>query len=107
MENKKPVDHHIFQGKWIARPSKPHPTVMATLVPLSEDHASFGHPFKNFPFKGVTIPMIADSGCQSSIIPIHTALMMGYSEDNLMPVTLKKGLSNPAAFLLNEDDIPC
>ena len=26
------IEHHVFDGKWIARPSKPHPTVLADQV---------------------------------------------------------------------------
>ena len=37
------VEHHVYKGKWIQRPSKPHPTVIASLTPLSEEHASLGH----------------------------------------------------------------
>lgn len=60
-----PFEHHIYENKWISRPSKPHPTLMAHLKPLPEDHISFGHPLKdNAKMKGVTLPMIADSGCQ-------------------------------------------
>ena len=32
--------------------------------------------------------MIADSGCQSSIMPLDTALSMGYDERDIMPVSL-------------------
>ena len=32
--------------------------------------------------------MIADSGCQSCIIPFATALSMGYKDNDIMPVKL-------------------
>ena len=83
------VAHHVYQGKWIQRPSKPHPTVLAELTPLPEEHASFGHRvYDTRKFKSMTIPMVADSGCQSSIIPYETALAMGYSRSDIMPVSL-------------------
>ena len=83
------VAHHIYQGKWIQRPSKPHPTVLAELTPLPDEHAHFGHKIQTrIKFKPVTVPMIADSGCQSSIIPLDTALAMGYQRRNFMPVSL-------------------
>ena len=83
------VAHHVYQGKWIQRPSKPHPTVLAELTPLPEEHASFGHRvYDTRKFKPMTIPMVADSGCQSSIIPYETALAMGYSKSDIMPVSL-------------------
>ena len=83
------VEHHVHLGRWIQRPSKPHPTVLAELTPLPEDHAKFGHNIQNpKKFKPVTITMVADTGCQSSIIPLDTALAMGYHSKDIMPVKL-------------------
>ena len=82
------VEHHIFKGKWIQRPSKPHPTVLAQLTPLPEEHANLGNKTPRTRLKAITVPMIADSGCQSSIMPLDTALSMGYNETDIMPVSL-------------------
>ena len=82
------VEHHIHRGKWVNSPSKPHPTVMATLIPLPSEHASLGSRVPTSELRSKTIPMIADSGCQSSIIPLDTALTMGYSMEDIMPVKL-------------------
>ena len=82
------VEHHVHRGTWINRPSKPHPTVMAELTPLPSDHAEFGYRVPTSDLRPKTIPMIADSGCQSSIIPFDTALSMGYSKNDIMPVKL-------------------
>ena len=85
----KTVEHHVFEGKWIQRPSKPHPTVLVELTPLPEEHASFGCKISNHKkFKPISLPMVADSGCQSSIIPLDTALAMGYHTNDIMPVRL-------------------
>ena len=78
----------MYQGKWIQRPSKPHPTVLAELTPLPKEHASLGHKVPTSKFKPMIIPMVADSGCQSSIIPLDTALAMGYQTKDIMPVSL-------------------
>ena len=83
------VEHHVHMGRWIQRPSKPHPTVLAELTPLPEEHANFGHNIQDHKkFKRVTITMVADSGCQSSIIPLDTAFAMGYHTKDIMPVKL-------------------
>ena len=82
------VEHHVHRGTWINRPSKPHPTVMAELTPLPSDHAEFGNRVPTSDLRPKTIPMIADSGCQSSIIPLDTAFSMGYSKNDIMPVKL-------------------
>ena len=63
--------------------------VSIELRPLPEDHAILGYRVthaKNL--KTVNMRMIADSGCQSSIIPLASALKMGYAEKDLIPVTL-------------------
>ncbi len=86
--NQNTIEHHVFDGKWIARPSKPHPTVLAELTPLPDEHANFGNKIPTSSLKQAVIPMIADSGCQSCIIPMDTALSMGYKVNDIMPVTL-------------------
>ena len=84
----KPVAHHVFEDKWVARPSKPHPTMTVRLTPLPDDHQKLGHPLLSSSPTPVEIPMIADSGCQSSIIPLRTALAMGIAKNDIFPVTL-------------------
>ena len=82
------IDHHIFENKWISRPSKPHPTIEAEINPLPEEHAQLGNEIPTSILKSTTITMIADSGCQSSIIPLDTAQAMGYKTKDIMPVNL-------------------
>ena len=84
----KPVEHHVFDGKWVARPSKPHPMMTVRVTPLPDDHESIGHPMKNSNPSPINIPMVADSGCQSSIIPLRSALAMGIAKSDIFPVTL-------------------
>ena len=87
--SEKPLDHHVYEGKWIARPSKPHPVMTVQLRPLPQDHAELGHPMgKTSGLTSISIPMIADSGCQSSIIPFRSALAMGVSKEDIFPVKL-------------------
>ena len=88
-QSEDPLDHHVFEGKWIARPSKPHPVMTVQLRPLPQDHAELGHPMgKTSGLTSISIPMIADSGCQSSIIPFRSALAMGVSKEDIFPVKL-------------------
>ena len=84
----KPVEHYVFEGKWVARPSKPHPVMTVRLTPLPEDHEKLGHPLKSSTPTPIEIPMIADSGCQSSIVPLRSALAMGVAETDIFPVKL-------------------
>ena len=86
---KRPMEHLVFEGNWIPKPSKPHPMVLAELEPLPGDHAELGYPVGNAgTLRQLKLPMIADSGCQSSIIPLTSALRMGYSRNDIMPVSL-------------------
>ena len=87
-DKKAPVEHHIYQGKWITRPSKPHPVVMANLKPMPEEHRELNHSIPKTSLKERIVPMIADSGCQSTIIPYDTARAMSYKQEDIMPVKL-------------------
>ena len=85
----KPLDHHVYDGRWVARPSKPHPVMTVQLTPLPDDHHILGHPMKRTSaLTSISIPMIADSGCQSSIIPLRSALAMGIDLPDIFPVKL-------------------
>ena len=81
-----PIVHHIYDGKWVARPSKPHPMILVRITPLPEEHALFGHPMKDTSkFKPATVSMVADTGCQSTIIPLQTAHSLGIQTKDLVP----------------------
>ena len=86
---KTPIEHHVFDGRWIERPSKPHPTITVSMTPLRTDHEELSHAIgRKSKLSSLTIPMIADSGCQSSVIPLQTAFAMGYGKKDIMPVRL-------------------
>ena len=84
-----PIEHHTYDGKWVARPSKPHPMILVRITPLPEEHALFGHPMKDTSkLKPVTVSMVSDTGCQSTIIPLQTAHSLGIQTKDLVPVKL-------------------
>ena len=84
-----PIEHHIYDGKWVARPSKPHPMILVRITPLPEEHALFGHPMTDtFKLKPATVRMVADTGCQSTIIPLQTAHSLGIQTKDRVPVKL-------------------
>ena len=59
------------------------------ITPLPDDHIKLGHPLKNkSSLSAISIPMIADTGCQSTIIPFRSALAMGIDDRDIMPVKL-------------------
>ena len=83
------IEHHIYDGKWVARPSKPHPMILVRITSLPEEHALFGHSMKNTSkLKPVTTSMVADTGCQSTIIPLQTAHSLRIQTKDLVPVKL-------------------
>ena len=85
-----PIEHHIFDGSWVARPSKPHPVISVTLTPSPQDHAILGHPMSASAksLSPLAMPMIADSGCQSNIMPLQSAHAMGLTNSDIIPVKL-------------------
>ena len=57
------------------------------ITPLPEEHALFGHSMKDTS-KPVTVSMVADTGCQSTIIPLQTAHSLGIQTKDFVPVKL-------------------
>ena len=82
------IEHHIFDEKWIRHPSMPHPMVQAKVTPLPDEHIKVGGHIPKSKLREINISMVADSGCQSCIIPYNTAEAMGYSENDMMPVSM-------------------
>ena len=73
----------------LARESKPHALILVRITPLPEEHALFEHPMKDtFKLKPVTVSMVADNGCQSTIIPLQTAHSLGIQTKDPVPVKL-------------------
>ena len=63
--------------------------ILVRITPLPEEHALFGHPMKDTSkLKPVTVSMVADTGCQSTIIPLQTAHSLGMQNKDLVPVKL-------------------
>ena len=82
------IEHHIFDGKWLRHPSMPHPMVWVKVKPLPDEHAKIGAQTPKSKLKAIDIAMVADSGCQSCIVPYSTAEAMGYTAQDLMPVSM-------------------
>ena len=73
-----PIARHIYDGKLVARPSKPHAIILMRITQLTEEHALFGHPMKDTSkLKPVNVSMVSDTECQSTIIPLQTAHSLG------------------------------
>ena len=84
-----PLEHHMFDGRWVARHSEPHPMMTVKLSPCPEDHTTLGHPTSDTGnLHPRSISMVADSGCQSCIMPIKSAYAMGLRDCDIIPVKL-------------------
>ncbi len=60
-----------------------------TLTPCPEDHMTLGHPMTSTKsLRHTYIPMVADSGCQSCIMPTQHARELGTSDKDIIPVKL-------------------
>ena len=88
------LEHHVFDGKWVARPSKPYPMLLVTMLlvtitPSPQDHVSFGVPMRETSkLTSVTMSMVADTGCQSTIIHLKSTYAMGIRKQDPIPVRL-------------------
>ena len=87
-----PIQHHVFNGNWVPRQSQAHPLMLVTLTPSPGDHSLLGHPMPDpdpssslTPFKTHTV---ADSGCQSCIMPVQLAYATGLRRCDFLPVLL-------------------
>ena len=88
--NKGSRSYHIYDGQAVARSSKPHPMTLVRITQLPEEHALFGHPVKDTSkLKPVTVSLVADKECQSTIIPLQTAHSLGIQTKDLVPVKLE------------------
>ena len=88
------LEHHVLDGKWVARPSKPYPMLLVTMLlvtitPSPQDHVSFGVPMRETSrLTSVTMSMVADTGCQSTIIHLKSTYAMGIRKQDPIPVRL-------------------
>ncbi len=84
-----PLAHHIFDGNWVPCSSQPHPMLTVTLTPCPEDHTTLGHPMTSTKsLRHTSVPIVADSGCQSCIMPTLHARELGISDADIIPVKL-------------------
>ena len=93
-----PVPNQIFYGNrgWRAQQPEGHPVVTLEVSTLREDweHLGLHHP----PISPVKVQVIADSGCQASLIGLNVAYRIGLKKKDFAPVKGKM-------WAVNGDDI--
>ena len=92
------LDHHVYDNltdTWTRKTSRPQPYVNVTVDSNVSDYESLGYA-PSFPSRSrtITVSAMADTGCQSCLAGIKIANRLGFSERNLIPVTLKMHAAN-------------
>lgn len=91
-----PLAHHLYDDmcdKWTRRPSNPQPYLSLTLSVKREDYKALGLDLQKST-RTVTLPAMADTGCQSCLIGIKVAQQMGLSTEDLIPVSMTMRAAN-------------
>lgn len=90
------IDHHLYNNlrdRWMKRPSQAQPYIQLTLTANTEDYKALG--FKlHTRTRPLTLPAMADTGCQSCLVGIQVATRLGLTQDDLIPVTMKMHAAN-------------
>ncbi|KAJ8349425.1 hypothetical protein SKAU_G00245550 [Synaphobranchus kaupii] len=91
-----PLAHHLYDDmcdKWMKRASSPQPYVNLTLTNEREDYKALGFDLLKRT-RAVSLPAMADTGCQSCLIGIKVAQQMGLSTEDLIPVSMTMKAAN-------------
>ena len=97
-QSKKPASHHVYNKsskKWEKRRSSSQPYLDITIMIDDDSYGQLGYePIKNHPEKTVTIPAMADTGCQSCLIGFRSVQKLGLSKSDLLPVSMEMRAAN-------------
>lgn len=91
-----PLAHHLYDDmcdKWVKRASNPQPYISLTLTTVREDYRALGFDLQKHT-RAVTLPAMADTGCQSCLIGLKVARRMGLSTEDLIPVSMTMRAAN-------------
>ena len=86
------VNRHLYNelsDTCVQQASRPQPYITVTANVVLEYYKSLGYK-SSFPSKPrtVSVSAMADTGCQSSLAGIKVANRLGFTERNLIPVTM-------------------
>ena len=90
------LTHHLYDDmcdKWTKRASSPQPYTNLTLINEREDYKSLGFDLLKRT-RAVSLPVMADTGCQSCLIGIGVTQQMGLSTKDFIPVSMKMKAAN-------------
>ena len=79
--------------KWTRRPSNPQLYICLTLTIERDDYKALGLDLRKR-YRAVTLPTMADTGCQSCLSGVRVAQQMGLSTEHLIPVSMTMRAAN-------------
>ena len=79
--------------KWTKRASSPQPYINLTLTNEREDYKALGFDLLKRT-RAVSLPVMADTGCQSCLVGIGVTQQMGLSTKDFIPVSMKMKAAN-------------
>lgn len=90
------LDHHTYNNlsdSWTKQASKPQPYLNLKISTTNEDYMYFG--FKlNIKTRECSLPVMADTGCQSCLIGMKQANKLGFTTHDLLPVSMQMHAAN-------------
>ena len=90
------LTHHLYDDmcdKWTKRASSPQPYINLTLTNEHEDYKALAFDLLKRT-RAVSLPVTADTGCQSCLIGIEVTQQMGLSTKDFIPVSMKMKAAN-------------
>ena len=95
---RKPTSHHIYNKSsksWEKRRSSSQPYLDLNVSVDDDSYSQLGcQPIKNHPEKTITIPAMADTGCQSCLIGFKCVQKLGLTKTDLLPVSMEMRAAN-------------
>ena len=90
------LTHHLYDDmcdKWTKRASSPQPYINLTLTNEHEDYKALGFDLLKRT-RAVSLPVMADTGCQSCLVGIGVTQQMGLSTKDVIPISMKMKAAN-------------
>ena len=93
------LDHHLYDAirGWSKQSSTEQPYLTLTAAIPKEDYTHFGARL-DANTRTVSVPVIADTGCQSCLAGMNMAHSLGLKQKDLIPAKMKMNTANKEAI---------
>ena len=91
------LDHHLYNHLndcWVRKTSQPQPFVTLTATIHPDDYTALGFKPVSQQSKSIRLSAMADTGCQSCLASITVIRRLGFTENDLIPVTTDMHAAN-------------